>query len=107
MVDVFWDSEGAICVDLPHGVTINEQYCSNLLHYDMHQAVQNKIPGKLTNKRILLHGNPHPHMAYLMKATSATVGWKIMNHPSYSPDLAPSDFNLFGPMKVHLGQISN
>jgi hypothetical protein len=27
-----------------------------------------------------------------------------MNHPSYSPDLFPSDFHLFGPMKMHLGQ---
>jgi hypothetical protein len=28
------------------------------------------------------------------------------SHPPYSPDLATSDFHLFGPMKVHLeGQI--
>jgi hypothetical protein len=26
-----------------------------------------------------------------------------MGHPPHSPDLAPSDFHLFGPMKVHLG----
>jgi hypothetical protein len=26
-----------------------------------------------------------------------------MNYLSYSHDLAPSDFHLFGPMKVHLG----
>jgi hypothetical protein len=25
-----------------------------------------------------------------------------MNHPPYSPDSAPSNFNLLGPMKVHL-----
>jgi hypothetical protein len=39
-----------------------------------------------------------------MKATLATVDWEIMNHPPYSPDLAPSDFHLFWPMKVHLGR---
>jgi hypothetical protein len=27
-----------------------------------------------------------------------------MNHPPYSPDLAPSDFQFFGPMKVHPGE---
>jgi hypothetical protein len=32
-----------------------------------------------------------------------TLGWEIMNHPLYSPNLVPSDFHLFGPMKVHLG----
>jgi len=26
-------------------------------------------------------------------------GWTVVLHPSYSPDLTPSDFNLFGPMK--------
>jgi hypothetical protein len=30
------------------------------------------------------------------------MGWEIMNHPPYSPVLAPLDFHLFGPMKVHL-----
>jgi hypothetical protein len=30
------------------------------------------------------------------------MGWKIMNHPPHSPDLAASDFQLFVPMKVHL-----
>jgi histone-lysine N-methyltransferase SETMAR len=38
-----------------------------------------------------------------------TMGWEIMNHPHYSPDLAPTDFHLFGSMKVQLGrtEISN
>lgn len=26
-----------------------------------------------------------------------------MDYPPYSPDLAPSDFYLFGPLKQHLG----
>jgi hypothetical protein len=29
--------------------------------------------------------------------------WEVLNHPPYSPDLAPSDFHLFGPSKKHLG----
>jgi histone-lysine N-methyltransferase SETMAR len=28
--------------------------------------------------------------------------WKLLSHPSYSPDLAPSDYQLFGPLKDHL-----
>jgi hypothetical protein len=38
-------------------------------------------------------------MANLMKTTPTT----IMNHPPHSSDLAHSDFNLFGPTKVHPG----
>ena len=29
----------------------------------------------------------------------AKFGWTVLPHPSYSPDLAPSDFHLFGPLK--------
>ena len=25
--------------------------------------------------------------------------WQLLPHPAYSPDLAPSDFHLFGPLK--------
>ncbi|GFN89193.1 low-density lipoprotein receptor-related protein 4 [Plakobranchus ocellatus] len=30
-------------------------------------------------------------------------GREILPHPAHSPDLAPSDFHLFGPLKRHLG----
>ncbi|GFO11594.1 histone-lysine N-methyltransferase SETMAR [Plakobranchus ocellatus] len=30
-------------------------------------------------------------------------GWEILPHPAHSPDLAPSDFHLFGTLKRHLG----
>jgi hypothetical protein len=42
MAILFWDS-GVIYVDfLPHGVTINAQYYSNLLHSDVHQVIWKK-----------------------------------------------------------------
>jgi hypothetical protein len=28
--------------------------------------------------------------------------WELLSHPSYSPDLAPSHYHLFGPLKDHL-----
>jgi hypothetical protein len=28
--------------------------------------------------------------------------WEVLEHPPYSPDLAPSDFHFFGPLKHHL-----
>jgi hypothetical protein len=27
------------------------------------------------------------------------MGWTVLPHPSYSPDLAPLDFHLFGSLK--------
>jgi histone-lysine N-methyltransferase SETMAR len=30
-------------------------------------------------------------------------GWEVFEHPAYSPDLAPSDFQLFPKLKEFLG----
>jgi len=32
----------------------------------------------------------------------AKLGWEVLPHPSYSPDLAPSDYHLFGFVKDQL-----
>jgi hypothetical protein len=40
------------------------------------------------NEIILLQDNASPHKENLMRATLATVGWEIMNHHLYGPDLA-------------------
>jgi hypothetical protein len=32
-------------------------------------------------------------------ATLLKLKWDVLPHPPYSPDLAPSDYHLFGPMK--------
>jgi hypothetical protein len=28
------------------------------------------------------------------------MGWEVLPHPPYSPDLAPSDYHLFGFVKI-------
>ena len=30
------------------------------------------------------------------------LGWDVMPHPPYSPNLAPSDYHLFRPLQNHL-----
>jgi hypothetical protein len=75
MASVFLYPEGVIHVDfLPHGVTINVQYYSNLIHNEVHQVIQEKRPGKLSKNIIILHDNTRPCTANLTKATLATVG---------------------------------
>jgi len=34
--------------------------------------------------------------------TIQKLKWNVPPHPPYSPDLAPSDYHLFGPLKEHL-----
>jgi hypothetical protein len=34
-----------------------------------------------------------------MMATPLKLKWDVLPYPPYSPDLSPSDYHLFGPMK--------
>ncbi|GFO45099.1 histone-lysine N-methyltransferase SETMAR [Plakobranchus ocellatus] len=47
--------------------------------------------------------NATPHSANLTQQWLQRYGWEILPHPVHSPDLAPSDFHLFRPLKRHLG----
>jgi len=50
---------------------------------------------------LLLHDNARPHSANQTTATLRSFKWEVLQYPPYSPDLAPSDFHLFGPLKHH------
>jgi hypothetical protein len=49
------------------------------------------------------HLMPRPHTAWLMAASLQQFGWECLNYQPYRPDLAPSDFHLYGPLKMHVG----
>jgi len=100
MMTVFWDHRGVIFVDfLPKGETVNSRrYCDTLKK--LARAIRVKRPG--LQKVILHHDNARPHTAHATAAAIAAKGWTVLPHPAYSPDLAPSDFHMFGPLKDYL-----
>ena len=51
---------------------------------------------------MLLHDNVRPHTAAHTAETLRKLKFEVMAHPPYSPDLAPSDYYLFGPLKEAL-----
>jgi histone-lysine N-methyltransferase SETMAR len=51
----------------------------------------------------MLHDNGRPHAAAATQVLIATFGWQQFDHPLYSTDLAPSDFNVFLHLKTFLG----
>ncbi|GFO03923.1 transposase [Plakobranchus ocellatus] len=103
MATVFWDAKGLILLDiLPQGQCINAaRYCSTLDR--LKEAIRRKRPGLLRRGVVLQHDNATPHSANLTQQWLQRYGWEILPHPAHSPDLAPSDFHLFGPLKRHLG----
>jgi len=51
---------------------------------------------------VLLHDNAPVHKAKKVQTAIAECGFQEMNHPLYSPDLAPCDYFLFRHLKKHL-----
>ena len=43
--------------------------------------------------------NSRPHTAHLTISTIRQPNWEVLEHPAYSPDLAPSDLHLLDPLK--------
>ncbi|PNF43135.1 hypothetical protein B7P43_G17771 [Cryptotermes secundus] len=99
MGTVFWDAEGFILAEfLEPGQTINAACYVQTLH-KLRRALRDKCPGQ---NIIILHDNAHPHAARVTLEATAKIGWEVLPHPSYSPDLAPSDYHLFGFVKHQL-----
>lgn len=42
------------------------------------------------------------HKSLVAMAAISTAGFELLDHPPYSPDLAPSDYRLFPKLKEHL-----
>jgi len=40
----------------------------------------------------LLHDNARPHITKVVKIYLEMLKWDVLPHPSYSPDIAPSDY---------------
>lgn len=100
LLTVFWDSQGPILEHyMEKGVTVTSVNYSNMLRNELRPAIRSKRRGRLTQGVLLLHDNARPHTAHLTINTIRQLNWEVLEHPAYSPDLAPSDFHLFGPLK--------
>ena len=71
----------------------------------LNNAIQQKRPGRQYGV-LLQHDNAHPHIAIMTKEAIQTLGWEVLPHPLYSPDLAPSDFHLFRSLSNALQGVS-
>ena len=62
----------------------------------MDNAIKEKRPELANRKGIVFHhDNARPHTSLQTRKKLAELGWDILLHPPYSPDIAPSDFYLF------------
>jgi histone-lysine N-methyltransferase SETMAR len=104
MLTLFWDDKGPILEhNTPRGLNINsESYC-DLLQNHLKPAISPKRRGLLSSCVLLQHDTARPHTARATAKKIKDLRLECIPHTAYSPDLAPSDYHVFGPLKEAVG----
>lgn len=100
---IWWDSRGIICQEfLKSGETINSDvYCDMLRR--VHAIMKENRSSLINRKQVIFHqDNARPHKSMKTLKVIQELNWTLMEHPPYSPDIAPSDFYLFRVLQNHL-----
>ena len=103
MISIFWNFGNLVMIRiLPEDSTYNTDYVLNSLIPDLDVVALSVRPSRGLKSYWLHWDNARPHCS---KRTSDCVKSKFKGslvHPPYSPDLAQSDFFLFGFLKKEL-----
>jgi len=102
LTSIFWNQDDMLLIYyLPKGQTINVEYYSFLL-VQLKNVLKEKRCGKFTKLVLFLHNTAPSHRALATEKKLVYMGFQCLDHPPYSPDLAPSDYHLFSGLKKHL-----
>ena len=87
---------------LPRNQTIiSNVYCQQM--DKLNAAINEKRPELINRKGVIFHhDNARPHTSLMTRQKLGQLGWKVLIHPPYSPDLAPSDYHLFRSLQNSL-----
>uniref|UniRef100_A0A8R1DUV9 HTH_48 domain-containing protein n=1 Tax=Caenorhabditis japonica TaxID=281687 RepID=A0A8R1DUV9_CAEJA len=100
LLSFFWDANGMLYYELlPQRKTVNATTYSNELAF---LALALRKKRQRCSAVHLLHDNARPHVAKATQAKLQELNWDTVPHPPYSPDIAPSDYHLFRPLKLFL-----
>ena len=99
MLTVFFDVQGTVMAEwIPSGQTVNQRYYTEVLT-KLRERVRRKLPELWRNGWILHQDNAPAHNSLSVKQFLANRNITVLEHPTYSPDLAPCDFYLFPKIK--------
>ena len=96
---VWWDQEGVIYYELLKSSEIVDAHRYHQQLIKLHRVLREKRPHyrKRHGKLISLHDNAPLHTT-MVQNYFETLNCKVLSHPAYSPDMAPSDYHLFSSM---------
>jgi len=103
MASAIWNVKGVTLVNFLCGGTalISDYYiqmprkmseCSTVLSLS-------KLPHFSPPPKTCLHENASPHTSVFTTEAMTKFGCTVLMHSTYSPDVKPSDFHLFDPLK--------
>ncbi|XP_020285174.1 histone-lysine N-methyltransferase SETMAR-like [Pseudomyrmex gracilis] len=93
---VWWDWKGILFYELlpPNQLINSDKYCSQLDR--LNENIKEKRPELANRKGVVFHQDTaRSHVSVQSQQKLRELDWDVLNHPPYSPDLAPSDFYLF------------
>jgi hypothetical protein len=99
MITIFRNIVGVILVDvMARGETINSAAYIKTLQ-KLKQLSRRVRPNRNPGNMLIQHDNARPHTSLRTQEAIAKFGWAVLPHSPQSPDLSPSYFHLFGPLK--------
>ena len=100
MLITFFDHQGMVHHEyVSHDQTVNQHFYKKVLTRLMAKIRRKRRELWASNTWILHHDNAPAHAALSVRQFLATKQVTILDHPPYSPDLAPCDYFLFPKLK--------
>jgi hypothetical protein len=108
MIFFFFDIRRIVHIDwVLEGPTVNQVYYKEVLTI-LRERVRRKRPKMWKKGSWILHHDMRRHNNVLsVKTFLAKHKIPVLEHPSYSPDLAPCDFSLFPKFKYALNRFES
>jgi len=102
MLTISWNVKGPILVHFKEkGQTVISARYNDMLVNELKPVIDRNAGDFPQREYCCFTTMPAPIWLRIVDTLHA-LKFEVLQHPSYSPDLAPSDYHLFGPTKEHL-----
>ena len=102
MMIIFWNKDGVLLTEcLPRGSTINGLCYASIIGR-LRSVIVEKGCGKVSHRVLLLHDNAPIDKCDIVQAAIRQAGFTELNHPTYFPDIALTNYHLFSNLKKFL-----
>ena len=105
MMILFWDKYDILLTEyLSRGTMISDLYYASIIKW-LCCVILEKRRGKVSDGVLLVHANASVHKWNIVQTAIGKGGFVELNHPAYSPDIAPcNNYLCSNSKKFHRGK---